>query len=103
MLQSKLATKKHAVKLEELNVPPLPSVAHKVLLFEGDTVSGSSELEQIILPDKSICADILRMANSAYYARAKKIQTIKDAITLLGLKTIKNIVMLQSKKYIPIL
>ncbi|MBP9887071.1 MAG: HDOD domain-containing protein [Leptospiraceae bacterium] len=100
VLQSKLATKKHAVKLEELNVPPLPSVAHKVLLFEGDTVSGSSELEQIILPDKSICADILRMANSAYYARAKKIQTIKDAITLLGLKTIKNIVMLQSKKYI---
>lgn len=100
VIQSKLAPKKNAVKLEELNVPPLPSVAHKVLLFEGDTVSGSSELEQIILPDKAICADILRMANSAYYARSKKVQTIKDAITLLGLKTIKNIVLLQSKKYV---
>ncbi len=100
VIQSKIAPKKHAVKLEELNVPPLPSVAHKVLLFEGDTVSGSSALEQIILPDKSICADILRMANSAFYGRSKKVQTIKDAITLLGLKTIKNIVMLQSKKYI---
>ena len=94
ILQSKLTTKKNSIKLEDINIPPLPSIAHKVLLFEGDPVSGSSELEQIILPDKSICADILRIANSAFYARSKKVQTIRDAITLLGLKTIKNIVML---------
>ena len=100
ILQSKLTTKKNSIKLEDINIPPLPSIAHKVLLFEGDPVSGSSELEQIILPDKSICADILRIANSAFYARSKKVQTIRDAITLLGLKTIKNIVMLQSKKHI---
>lgn len=100
VLQSKIPTKKKPVKLEDLGIPPLPGVAHKVLLFEGDPVSGSSELEQIILPDKSICSDILRIANSAFYARATKVQTMKDAITLLGLKTVKNIVMLQSKKYI---
>lgn len=100
VVESKLAPKKKAIKAEELSIPPLSAVAHKVLLFEGNPVTGSSELEQIILPDKSICADLLRMANSAYYARSTKIQTIKDAITLLGLKTIKNIVMLQSKKYI---
>ncbi|MBK8397615.1 MAG: HDOD domain-containing protein [Leptospiraceae bacterium] len=98
-LNSKVIKKK-PVKLEDLGIPPLPGIAHKVLLFEGDSVSGSSELEQIILPDKSICADILRIANSAFYARSKKVQTIKDAITLLGLKTVKNIVMLQSKKYV---
>lgn len=100
VLQSKLVTKKTPLKLEDISIPPLPSITHKVLLFEGDPVSGSSELEQIILPDKSICADILRIANSAFYARSKKVQTIRDAITLLGLKTIKNIVMLQSKKHI---
>ena len=100
VLQSKLTPKKTPLKLEDISIPPLPSITHKVLLFEGDTVSGSSELEQIILPDKSICADILRIANSAFYARSKKVQTIRDAITLLGLKTIKNIVMLQSKKHI---
>jgi HD-like signal output (HDOD) protein len=100
VVQSKVATKKNAVKLEELSIPPLPGVAHKVLMFEANTASGSAELEQIILPDKSICADLLRIANSAYYARSTKVQTIKDAITLLGLKTVKNIVMLQSKKYV---
>lgn len=100
ILQSKVVPKKNFLKLEDINIPPLPGIAHKVLLFEGDPVSGSSELEQIILPDKSICADILRIANSAFYARSKKTQTIRDAITLLGLKTIKNIVMLQSKKHI---
>lgn len=100
VLQSKVVAKKNVLRLEDISIPPLPSIAHKVLLFEGDSVSGSSELEQIILPDKSICADILRIANSAFYARSKKVQTIRDAITLLGLKTIKNIVMLQSKKHI---
>lgn len=100
VVKSKVVTKKNAVKVEELSIPPLPAVAHKVLLFEANTVSGSGELEQIILPDKSICADLLRIANSAFYARSSKVQTIKDAITLLGLKTVKNIVMLQSKKYI---
>ncbi|HMV42622.1 MAG TPA: HDOD domain-containing protein [Leptospiraceae bacterium] len=98
VVESKLV-KKHALKLEDISIPPLPGIAQKVLLFEGDPVSGSSELEQIILPDKSICADILRIANSAFYGRSKKVQTIKDAITLLGLKTIKNIVMLQSKRH----
>lgn len=99
VVESKLV-KKHALKLDDISIPPLPSIANKVLTFEGDPVSGSSELEQIILPDKSICADILRIANSAFYGRPKKVQTIRDAITLLGLKTIKNIVMLQSKKHL---
>jgi two-component system, chemotaxis family, chemotaxis protein CheY len=100
VLQSKIAPKKNPISVEALSIPPLPSVAQKILLFEGDASGGSHELEQIILPDKSIAADLLRMSNSAFYGRSKKVQTIKEAITLLGLKTIKNIVMLQTKKHI---
>jgi HD-like signal output (HDOD) protein len=98
--KSILATQKKIVKLDDLHIPSLPRVTQKILMFESDTVKGSTELEQIILPDKSISADLLRIANSAFYARSKKIQTIKDSITLLGLNTVKNIVMLQTKKNI---
>ncbi len=100
ILQSKIIQKKEPIKMEALSIPPLPSIASKILQFEEEATGGSNELEQIILPDKSIAADLLRISNSAYYGRSKKIQTIKEAITLLGLKTIKNIVMLQTKKHI---
>ncbi|MCB1176299.1 MAG: HDOD domain-containing protein, partial [Leptospiraceae bacterium] len=48
--------------------------------------------------DKGLSADILRVANSAYYGRSGKIKTLKDAITLLGLKLIKNIAIVQTKR-----
>jgi HD-like signal output (HDOD) protein len=87
--------------LGDMNIPPLPAVAMKVMSFDStNPTGGSEELEKIIGPDKAITADIMKIANSAYYGRAGSIQTLKDAITLLGMKTVKNLVILQaSKKY----
>jgi len=51
-------------------------------------------MERIIGADQSISAEILRVANSVYYGRSGKVKTLKDAITLLGLKTAKNLVVL---------
>ncbi len=95
------APKKTATfNFNELSIPPLPEVTNKIIMFDLDPVGGSEKLEQIILPDKGLSADILRVANSAFYGRSGKVQNLKEAITLLGLKSIKNIAMLQTKKAI---
>jgi HD-like signal output (HDOD) protein len=88
------------LNFNELSIPPLPEVTNKIIMFELDPVGGSDKLEQIILPDKGISADILRVANSAFFGRSGKVQNLKEAITLLGLKSIKNIAMLQAKRAI---
>lgn len=86
------------IDLNDLKIPPVPSVMLKVLQFDSSTSGGSAELEKIIAPDKALSLDILRIANSSFYGRSGMVKTLKDAITLLGMKTVKNLVILQSKK-----
>jgi HD-like signal output (HDOD) protein/AmiR/NasT family two-component response regulator len=86
------------IDLNDLKIPPVPSVMLKVLQFDSAAAGGSAELEKIIAPDKALSLDILRIANSSFYGRSGMVKTLKDAITLLGLKTVKNLVILQSKK-----
>lgn len=87
------------LNLGNLVIPPLPAVAIKVTTFDmNNPTGGSEELERIISPDKSITTDIMKIANSAFYARSGKVHTLKDAITLLGMKTVKNLVLLQANK-----
>lgn len=87
------------INFANLVIPPLPAVAIKVTTFDTANPSGGSEeLEKIISPDKSITTDIMKIANSAFYGRSGKVHSLKDAITLLGMKTVKNLVLLQSNK-----
>lgn len=86
------------INLKEIQIPPLSNVLSKVILFNTNKVGGSEELEQIIAPDKSLSADLLRVANSAFYGRSGTIHTLKDAITLMGLKTINNIAIVKARR-----
>lgn len=87
-----------AINLHEIQIPPLPKVLSRVILFDADKVGGSEELEEIVSPDKGLSADFLRVANSAFYGRSGQVNTLKEAITLMGLKTINNIVIVKFKK-----
>ncbi|MCP5497914.1 MAG: HDOD domain-containing protein [Leptospiraceae bacterium] len=94
-----VVNKKNYIKLNDVKIPPLSNVVYNVLTFDTeDPELGINELENIVASDKSISAGIIRLANSSFYGRSGKIHTLKDAITLLGIKTIKNLVFLFSKK-----
>jgi HD-like signal output (HDOD) protein len=83
----------------ETRIPPLSMVAIQIMQYNPDSMEASSYgMEQIVSPDKGVSAEILRISNSAFYGRSGKIKTLRDAITLLGLKTVKNLVILLSTK-----
>lgn len=83
----------------ETRIPPLSMVAIQIMQYDPDSMdAGSNSMEQIVSPDKGVSAEILRISNSAFYGRSGKIKTLRDAITLLGLKTVKNLVILLSTK-----
>lgn len=89
------------IDLKNLNIPSIPEVQLKVLRVNTDDPEiGCTELEKIIKPDKSIASSVIRVANSSFYGRSGSISTLKDAITLLGVNTVKNLVFLQGKKAI---
>lgn len=90
---------KNGINLNEIKIPPMSQVIYKVLSFDSNSpTGGSQELEKIISPDKSLSTAVIRMANSAYYGRSGSIKTLKDAITLLGMKTVKNLVIVHFKR-----
>ena len=72
-------------------LPVMPTVATKVLSMAEDRIDVNfSELEHLIKVDPSLSTKILRIANSALYARPQKISTLQSAIGMLGFKNIKS-------------
>ncbi|MDC7232046.1 MAG: HDOD domain-containing protein [Spirochaetales bacterium] len=76
-------------------IPVMPDVATKVLTFAEDLDEVSfTELESLISMDPGLTAKILKVANSALYARQQQISRLQTAISLMGFKAIKSLVML---------
>lgn len=91
--------KQSEIDLKDIKIPSIPTVIMEVLRVNTDDPEvGCRELEKLISPDKSITTNVLRLSNSAFYGRSRKIDNLKDAITLLGVNTVKNLVFLQAKK-----
>ncbi len=77
------------------NMPVIPDIASKILTVAEEKMDISfRELENTIKMDPGLSAKILRVANSALYARQREVKNLQTAITLLGFKTIKNLVLL---------
>lgn len=79
------------------DLPVIPDVALKIISLAEDNVDLSfNDLEEIIKVDTAITSKILKVANSALYARQTEIRSLEKAISLLGFKTIKNLVLILS-------
>jgi len=77
------------------NLPIIPDVASKIMAIADDNFNISfKELEDIIMIDPMLTARILKVANSAMYARQSEIANLQVAIGLLGFKNIKSLVLL---------
>lgn len=74
------------------DLPPMPNVAWKAMeLLENENVSGQ-ELSKILSKDTALVSRVLRIANSAMFARQREISTISQASMVIGYKTLKGII-----------
>lgn len=77
------------VLLEVADLRPLPQVAQRILGLDEGTFS-AHELAAIIATDQALTAKLLRLSNSAYYGFARRITTARDAVVLLGYRSVRN-------------
>ncbi len=77
-------------KLErkEFDLPPLPQVANQVLALTTDPAAQSDKLATLIQQDIVLSAKILQTANSAGQGSLKKIDSLQQAVTWLGINHI---------------
>lgn len=72
-------------------LPPLPSIALRVMQVAQDPKSSAAELALVVSADPGLTATVLRVANSAAYRRAQPVTSIQQALVLLGFMQARNI------------
>ena len=66
------------------DLPSPPGIADQIIHLSSDSNSDINTLADIVSYDPALSAKILRMANSAYYARRTKTENIRQAIGMFG-------------------
>ena len=72
--------------------PGMPVTAVKLLGLIDDPAMRVSQIEEILRQDPGLTANVLRLANSAYFGIPSKIGSIRQAVILLGLKRLIQMV-----------
>lgn len=78
-------------KVNELAV--LPHVVYKVLEISGTSDSSPIEIERAILVDPGFSGKVLALANSAGFGAPRRVNSIRDAVMLLGFRNVRNLAM----------
>ncbi len=85
---------KLVAKIEEL--PPLPSMASKSLQLLSDPETPMETVEKTIAHDQALVAKIIKVSNSALYGGYQKANSLRQALTRLGAKTTKSLILAAS-------
>src|SRR3972149_2308599 len=71
-------------------LPALPQSAIRLLELSQDPHNGPAEFATPIESDPGLAGQVLRFVNSSYFGFSREISSVKLAITLVGIRTIKN-------------
>lgn len=72
------------------DLPPLPAALAQVLGALRQEGLHTDRMAALIERDQALCARTLRLANSAFYGLAGRVGSVHDALQLLGLRTVGN-------------
>ncbi len=72
---------------------PMPEVATSVLREASKPDTAAKDVSGLLKSDPALVARILKVANSAYYGLPRQVASIDDAVMLLGMRTIRNLVL----------
>ncbi len=69
-------------------LPPLPDSLLRIQVICHDTQAGIKDLVKVVNKDPSLTANILKFANSPYFARMTKICSLDQAVAYFGMATV---------------
>jgi HD-like signal output (HDOD) protein len=72
-------------------VPAQHGVAAQVLHVAGDNRASAADLADVVATDPAMTAQILKLANSAYYGMAGRVRSLPFAVTVVGFVSIHSV------------
>lgn len=73
------------------SLPAMPAIAQKLLALQLDTEAGEAQMLGLIEQDPQIFARVIGLSNSSAMGVGRKINSIKSAAMLLGMKRLKAV------------
>ncbi len=69
-------------------LPTMPECFFRLQRVLANDHSGAGDLERVIKPDPALTANLLRVANSAYFGCPRKVTSIRHSIVLMGTRQV---------------
>lgn len=92
-MEIKLESSEVLNKLKTIeNLPTIPIVASKLMTLLTASNTSLKEISKIMTSDPAITANVLKIANSAYYTTSKEVDSVRMALVIIGESQITNIV-----------
>lgn len=79
-------------------LPSIPEVATKIINMVNNPDIPFKQVADEIARNQAMTTNVLKLANSAFFSKGKEITSIERAIVTLGLKEVKNIVLVIAAK-----
>jgi HD-like signal output (HDOD) protein len=78
------------------NLPSMPEVARQLIASFDDENVDLGTIVALTSKEQSLALKVLRLANSARYARSRTVTSLHDAAALLGMERLRNLVLAAS-------
>ncbi len=79
-----------------MDIPSLPGGLASVLSVAGSEEATAEDVAQAIMLDPGLSTKVLRMANSAFYGRLSRAETVTEAVVTLGFGAVRTIALAAS-------
>jgi HD-like signal output (HDOD) protein len=73
-------------------IPSMPQVMTRFLQVAEDPDFRHDDMVEVLGTDPGMVGDVLRMANSAFFGVTNQIDSLRQAVTLLGVKRVRSLV-----------
>lgn len=89
-------SKGDATSMTGMDIPSLPGGLASVLSVAGSEDATAEDVAQAIMLDPGLSTKVLRMANSAFYGRLTRAETVTEAVVTLGFGAVRTIALAAS-------
>lgn len=90
------ATVENKVKLVVSNIRNLPTppiVFHQIQKVIGDPKASAGQIAAVLAEDPAISVKVLKLTNSAFYGLSREVDSVKQAVVIVGMEAIKSLVL----------
>jgi putative nucleotidyltransferase with HDIG domain len=84
--------------MKSCDLPTMPAIAGRVVSMLSEQNTTAEALTKTISVDPALAARVLKIANSSFYACRRSINTLSQAIVVIGFQTLSNVVFAASTK-----